>query len=236
MLSRLEKSFAMQKDFIANASHELRTPLTAINGHLEVLLLKDRTNEEYKNTIKSVLDDTRRIIDLANRLLLIARTSAEGPVSFTSNVRVDEVLWQSRDELMRFNKNFRINITIEETLIDASQITVAGDESLLKIAFSNLIENGCKYSPGHTVNIALKNIGNSAQITFKDKGIGIPGDELLKVFEPFYRSQNAKSFPGTGIGLSIVKQIVENHNGSINLTSEADTGTEVTITLPLSVK
>ncbi|HEX2396092.1 MAG TPA: HAMP domain-containing sensor histidine kinase [Bacteroidales bacterium] len=234
MLSRLEKSFTMQKDFIANASHELRTPLTAINGQLEVLSLKDRTNDEYKTEIKSVLEDTRRIIDLANRLLLIARTSAEGPISFNSNVRVDEILWQTRDELLRFNKNFHINSNIDESVEDESQMTITGDESLLKVAFSNLIENGCKYSNNHTTNVGLNSSANTFRVTFKDNGIGIPEDEKLKVFEPFYRSRNAKTYPGTGIGLSIVKQIIENHNGNIELMSEAGSGTEITVTFHLS--
>jgi signal transduction histidine kinase len=234
MLARLEKSFTVQKDFISNASHELRTPLTAINGQLEVLSLKDRTNDEYKTAIKSVLEDTRSIIDLANRLLLIARTSAEGPVNFSSKVRIDEILWQTRDELIRFNKKFLVNIILDDTVEDESQMTITGDESLLKIAMSNLMENGCKYSSDHIVQVKLKNDENNIQILFNDSGIGIPSDEQSKVFEPFYRSQNAKSYPGTGIGLSIVKQIIENHNGTISLTSEVGHGTNVVITFPLS--
>jgi len=234
MLSRLEKSFTVQKDFISNASHELRTPLTAINGQLEVISLKDRTNDEYKSAIKSVLEDTRSIIDLANRLLLIARTSAEGPVHSSSKIRMDEILWQSRDELVRFNKNYQVNIILDDSVDDESQMTVTGDESLLKVAISNLMENGCKYSNDHTVHVRIRSSDSHIRITFKDNGIGITPEEQLKVFEPFYRSLNAKSFPGTGIGLLIVKQVIENHNGSITLTSEPGHGTEVVITLPLS--
>lgn len=234
MLARLEKSFNVQKDFIANASHELRTPLTAISGQLEVLSLKDRTNDEYKSSIKSVLEDTRRIIDLANRLLLMARTSAEGPINF-SNLRIDEILWHARDEIVRFNKNYRVNISMDDSVEDESQIQIKGNDSLIKVAFSNLIDNGCKYSGNNTVNVHLKSLPDSVVIVFSDDGIGIPENETPKVFEPFYRSQNAKKYPGTGIGLSIVKQIIENHNGTILLESKAGKGTEVTVSLPVGI-
>ena len=104
MLERLETSFAMQKTFIANASHELRTPLTSINGQLEVLMMKDRSTMEYKSALGSVLDDIRSLIDLSNRLLLIARTSGEGPVNINKKLRIDEILWQAQEEILRFNK------------------------------------------------------------------------------------------------------------------------------------
>ena len=104
MLERLETSFAMQKNFIANASHELRTPLTSINGQLEVLMMKDRSTAEYKTALRSVLDDIRSLIDLSNRLLLIARTSAEGPVNFNKKIRIDEILWQAQEEIIKIQQ------------------------------------------------------------------------------------------------------------------------------------
>ena len=147
MLERLETSFAMQKNFIANASHELRTPLTSVNGQLEVLMMKDRSTEDYKQALGSVLDDIKSLIYLSNRLLLIARTSAEGPVHFNKRIRIDEILWQAKEELNKFYSDYRINISIDDSLTDADQMMVAGDDYLLKVAISNIIDNGCKYSP-----------------------------------------------------------------------------------------
>jgi len=232
MLERLEKSFSMQKDFIANASHELRTPLTSINGQLEVLVMKDRTSGEYKTALISVLDDIRSLIDLSNRLLLIARTRAEGPINITKKIRIDEILWQAREEISKFKTDYYINISIDDSLTDSDQMMVTGDEYLIKVAVSNIIDNACKYSPNKTVNINLLQSGRFIEIIFEDKGIGIPENDLQKVFEPFYRAENAHSIEGSGIGLPLVSQIINNHNGTIEIKSDKGQGTEVIIKLP----
>ena len=232
MLERLETSFGMQKNFIANASHELRTPLTSINGQLEVLMMKDRSTEEYKSALGSVLDDIKSLIILSNRLLLIARTSAEGPVNFNKKIRIDEILWQAQEEIIRFNSDYRINISIDDSLTDSDQMIVVGDESLLKVAVSNIIDNACKYSSNHSVDIRFRHIENFIEVVFEDKGIGISEEDLQKIFEPFYRGANTISISGTGIGLPLVSQIIKNHYGTVTILSEIGKGTVVKILLP----
>ena len=232
MLERLETSFGMQKNFIANASHELRTPLTSINGQLEVLMMKDRSTVEYKSALGSVLDDIKSLIDLSNRLLMIARTSAEGPVHFNKKIRIDEILWQAREEILRFNNSYHINISMDGSLTDSDQMIVVGDDSLLKIAVSNLIDNACKYSSDNTVDIKFSHIEKFIEVVFEDRGIGISEGDQQKIFEPFYRGGNTMSFLGTGIGLQLVDQIIKNHNGTIKLLSQIGKGTIVTVLLP----
>ena len=232
MLERLETSFGMQKNFIANASHELRTPLTSINGQLEVLMMKDRSTAEYKSALGSVLDDIKSLIDLSNRLLMIARTSAEDPVHFNKKIRIDEILWQIQEEITRFNKGYRINISMDDSLTDSDQMIVVGDDSLLKIAVSNLIDNACKYSSDHTVDIRFRHIEKFIEVVFEDRGIGISEGDHQKIFEPFYRGANTISFSGTGIGLPLVDQIIKNHNGTVKLVSQIGKGTVVTVLLP----
>ncbi len=233
MLERLEASFATQKNFIANASHELRTPLTSINGQLEVLMMKDRSAEEYKTELQSVLDDIKSLIDLSNRLLLIARTSAENPMSLNNRIRIDEILWLAREEIKKYNTNYQINISLGNSLIDSDQMVVVGDEYLLKVAVSNLMENGCKYSDDHTVNVRLHHFRQSIEIIFEDGGIGISENDLQKVFEPFYRGANAISVSGYGIGLPLTRQIIKNHNGNMELLSQIGKGTKITVLLPI---
>lgn len=232
MLERLEISFAMQKTFIANASHELRTPLTSINGQLEVLMMKDRSTLEYKSALSSVLDDIRSLIDLSNRLLLIARTSAEGPVNFNKKLRIDEILWQTQEEMKKFNSNYSINISIDDSLTDSDQMIVAGDDYLLKVAISNVIENACKYSSDNAVDIKFLHFERLIELVFEDNGIGISAVDIEKVFEPFYRGNNAHPVAGSGIGLPLVNQIIKNHNGTVKISSQLGKGTIVTISLP----
>ena len=232
MLERLETSFAMQKNFIANASHELRTPLTSINGQLEVLMMKDRTTDEYKSSLGSVLEDIKSLIDLSNRLLLIASTSAEGPANYSNKVRIDEILWQSQEEIKKFNPGYHINILPDESIADSDQVIVKGDEYLLKVAVSNIMENACKYSADQTVNVRFGYHDKSMELVFEDNGIGISEEDIKKVSEPFYRGANAIPYSGTGIGLSLVNQIINNHNGTVEITSQIGKGTKVTLMLP----
>jgi signal transduction histidine kinase len=163
---------------------------------------------------------------------LIARTSAEGPVNFNKKIRIDEILWQAQEEIIRFNNDYRINISIDDSLTDSDQMIVVGDESLLKVAVSNIIDNACKYSSNHSVDIRFRHIENFIEVVFEDKGIGISEEDLQKIFEPFYRGANTISISGTGIGLPLVSQIIKNHYGTVTIISEIGKGTVVKILLP----
>ncbi len=179
-----------------------------------------------------MLDDIKSLIDLSNRLLLIARTSAEGPVNFNKKIRIDEVLWQVQEEIKRFNSDYHVNISIDNSLTDSDQMIVVGDDNLLKVAVSNIIDNACKYSPDHTVDINLMHKEGFIEIVFEDRGIGISEEDIRKIFEPFYRGANTISISGTGIGLPLVSQIIKNHNGTVKLSSKLGKGTTVTVLLP----
>ncbi|MGQ9620340.1 MAG: HAMP domain-containing sensor histidine kinase [Bacteroidales bacterium] len=236
MLDRLETAFLVQKDFITNASHELRTPLTSLNGQIEVLLMKDRSTEEYKRELVSILDDIKSLTDLANRLLLIARTASIDPADLTAKVRIDEILWQVQEEILKFHHDYNVYIYLDESLTDSEQIIVNGDEFLIRTVINNLIDNGCKFSPDKKVDVFLKLLDNKINLVFADKGIGIPAEDIKRISEPFYRGINAKSVPGHGIGLALVRQIVKSHNGTLNISSETGKGTTVTVAFPVARK
>jgi signal transduction histidine kinase len=153
-------------------------------------------------------------------------------MSFNKKIRIDEILWQSQEEIKKFNNDYRINISIDNSLTDSDQMIVVGDESLLKVAVSNLIDNACKYSDDHAVDIKFRHIEKSIEIKFIDRGIGISAVDIKKVFEPFYRGANTISISGTGIGLPLVNQIIKNHNGTVEISSKIGKGTTVTIVLP----
>ncbi|HEY9045190.1 MAG TPA: HAMP domain-containing sensor histidine kinase [Ohtaekwangia sp.] len=232
MLKRLEVSFTIQKNFIANASHELRTPLTAITGQLEVTLLNTRSTDEYIKVLNSVLEDIKSLNNLSNRLLLLAQTSTEVDERKMIDLRVDELLWQTRDELAKRNPAYNIHIDFHQTLDDDASLTMRGDEHLIKVALSNIIDNACKYSSDHTCYILIQPANTMLTLTFRDHGIGIPEEDHSNIFEPFYRAGNTQSIKGHGIGLSMVNRIVALHQGTIQLQSVVGEGTTIILSFP----
>ena len=234
LLERLETSFKMQKSFIANASHELNTPLTVITGQLEVVLKKARTNEEYAQTIQDVLNEIRNLNLLSRKLLMLAQTSSDQSNLNFNHLRIDDLFWQVRTDLQNRYPSFQVRIMLDEELTDEEQLIVLGNDLLLKTAFSNIIENGCKYSDNHEVVISLSEAGQNLVIHFADQGIGIPPGELDMIFQPFYRSHSAKSVSGHGIGLSLVEKIIILHKGYIRVTSEPGKGSDFEVGLPLA--
>ena len=236
MLSRLEEAFSLQKDFISNASHELRTPLTSISGQLQVLLLKDRKKADYKSTIVSVMEDIRNLTDLTNNLLLLARTSSGVTDKSVEPIRMDDILWQAAEEIKKLNPEFNVNIRIglDSDTVEAEQMLVTGNESLLRTAVSNILENSCKYSNDHSAEVLLECVDNKVVLTFTDRGPGVPPEDIEKIFEPFYRGNNSPAIPGHGIGLSLVKKIIQNHGGSISVSSDHNNRIRVIVELFLA--
>jgi signal transduction histidine kinase len=232
MLDRLETAFQSQKQFITNASHELKTPLTAITGQLEVVMMNDHSVDDYKKTITSVFDDIKGLNRISNRLLLLAQTSTEFPELNLSEVRIDEIIWQCRDYLMKRKNSYKINVLIDQTLDDEEKLKLNGDENLLRTMLINLMENGCKYSWDHTVSVTLKPHTEGLEISFTDQGIGIHEDDIRHIFEPFRRGINSTGIKGHGIGLSLVDRIVSLHKGLVSVESVFNSGTTFKVKLP----
>lgn len=227
MLERLETAFKMQKNFVANASHELRTPLTAITGQLEVALMSKRNTEDYERAIASVLEDIKRLNDLSNRLLSLAQASSEGLENSFSKIRIDELLWQIKDELQKINPDYKVEIIFDEFPEDENKLTIKGNEHLLKIAIINIMENACKFSDDHRVVLNISFTNEKIILKFSDKGIGIEQDEIAHIFEPFYRGKNAVNTKGYGIGLSLTDRIAKLHGASIEVNSQINQGTTI---------
>lgn len=222
VLERLETAFKVQKNFIANASHELRTPLTAITGHMEVTLRQVRSPEDYQKTIESALEDMKNLNNLSNKLLLLAQASAESVETGFVLVRLDEVLWQVASDLQKHNPHYKIQIVLEE--LDAEQMTVLGNEQLLKTAILNLMENGCKYSANHQVNISIIYLDGGPLLRFEDQGIGIAKEDIPHIFQPFLRGRNTHQIKGHGIGLSLVDRIAHLHKAQLWVWSSVNEG------------
>lgn len=232
MLERLESAFEMQRSFVSNASHELRTPLTSITGQIEVSLMKSRPPEEYEAVLESILEDIKNLNALSNGLLDLAKASSDISAITLRTVRIDEILWETRTELISQKKDYNISIHFSEPIDDENDLTVLGNNHLLKIAIVNLMDNACKYSSDKSVDVVLSVKDKCIVAEFTDKGIGIDSTDLEKIFQPFFRSENAKTIAGNGLGLSLTDKIIQIHRGTISIASQLNRGTTVTISIP----
>lgn len=233
MLERLESAFEMQKRFVANASHELRTPLTAITGQLEVTLRKRRENEEYEQALRSILDDVRNLSRLTNSLLALAQAKADASEVAMKPLRIDELLWETREELLRAHPEYKISIDFKEPPQDEQRLMLPASEQLLRIALGNLMDNACKFSDDHRAQVLISTDDNIV-LEFRDKGKGIPKEEIKQVFQPFFRGSNVSHIPGNGLGLPLTDKIVRLYDGNIHIHSAPNKGTTIQVTFPRS--
>jgi len=231
LLGRIEKAFENQKLFVSNASHELRTPLTSITGQIEVSLMSEKSIDQYKEILISILEDIKTLNSLANGLLDLTQYYEQQNVLNLEEIRIDEILLGLQHEINNNKSNYTININFEGIDDDERHLTVHSSATMMNIIIQNLIENACKFSSNHTVEIVLSKENGFLKIQLSDKGIGIPEDELNRIFEPFYRAKNAKQIKGHGIGLSLVKKLIQIQNGSISIHSKLNKGTTVILLL-----
>lgn len=230
LLDRVEEGINLQQMFIANVSHELQNPLTRISSQLEVSLLNDRNNSEYKNTIKSVLEDTSNLIDLTQNLLRLSRSNTESKMILIDKVRIDEVLWEVKNALSKSNPNYNVDINFIALPEDPEHLCIVGSHALLHTAILNIVENACKFSADSHAYINLEVSPKTKTIIIKDNGKGIRNEELKNIFLPFYRSEKTTDIKGYGIGLSLVDRIVKIHNGSMEVSSIINKGTVFNVT------
>ncbi|HTH54778.1 MAG TPA: ATP-binding protein [Cyclobacteriaceae bacterium] len=231
MLDRLEDSFDAQKQFVSNVAHEIRTPLSAIIVELELAISRARNLNEYELIIRRTLNDARKLSKLSTDLLDLAKASySESEINFKI-VRVDEILLDAWSDAQKLDKRYTIDIQYEDEIENAGQMSTTGNEYLLKIAFTNLIENACKYSSDHHCLVSMASDEREITLRFIDHGPGISETELSDVFTLFYRGANARSIHGHGIGLFLASRITKLHFGKIYVTSERNLGSVFTVTL-----
>lgn len=231
MLDRIS-AFELQRSFVSNASHELRTPLTLITNQIEVALIKPRTVAEYEQILGSILEDVDKLNLLSNGLLELAQFDVERVNIGWIQVNLDEVLYEAVGTILQKHPDYKITFATDTSDDALPSVQVEGEETLLKTAFINLIENGCKFSPDHHTQLTIQTTRTNVKVAIEDRGIGIAPAELDYIFQPFYRANNAKSLKGNGIGLSLTQKIINLHRGSLELTSKLNEGTTFFVNLP----
>lgn len=232
LLNRLQQSFDLQRRFISNASHELSTPLTSVSSQLEVSLLKDRSPEDYRQVMRSILQDVKHMSKLTQTLLEFAKASgSSGGLEFNL-IRVDEILLRLPSELQKIQKSYIVSLQFKELPEDENALLVYGNEELLFTALKNIVVNACKYSSDHKAEISLEADGGKMMISIEDHGMGIPENELEHIFQPFYRVEEDKTIGGFGLGLSLAHRIIKLHKGEIRVESQRGRGTLFVMELP----
>jgi heavy metal sensor kinase len=232
MIARLEKSIDKIRQFSGDVSHELRTPLTIIRGEIEVLLRKDRPKEEYITTLNSVLEESFRMEELIDGLLFLSRVEAMDRSKGIEYLDLDEVL----NSVIKFRRPSASNKNISLDIKNIQPVQIKGNRELLERMTANILDNAIRYSnPGDHIEIQLEKDKNMARLQIRDRGIGIPEESLPLIFDRFYvvDKSRSKETGGAGLGLSIVKWIVEYHNAEIKVDSHIGKGTNILVTFPL---
>ncbi len=232
MLDRLENSFEAQKMFVSNVSHELRTPMAALTAELELALLKERTQEEYRSAIRHALEDTHQLKQLTEGLLNLAKADYLPERIAMQHVRLDELLLDACELVLKAHPEYTIELLFEEESDDDSLITVWGNSYLLTTAFLNPMENNCKFSENKTSTVRITFWQGKAIIRLSDTGIGIPAEDLKQIFSPFHRGSNRQYAQGHGIGMALTHKVILLHKGTIHVDSQPGEGTVYTLEFP----
>ncbi|MCK5540310.1 MAG: HAMP domain-containing protein [Deltaproteobacteria bacterium] len=231
MLDRLSLSFQKITQFTADASHELRTPLTIMRGELEIALRGERSSEDYLETLGSSLEEVERMSRIVNDLLLLSKSDMGQEV-----LRHDPV--DLRILITNLLSHFKILADEHRIQLDSaldSVATVFGDQLRLRQLMVNLLTNAIRYTPaGGKINLTLKDVDAGVEVAVADTGIGIPAEDIPRIFDRFYRADKARSrqYGGSGLGLSIVKWIVDGHNATITVESVVGEGSVFRVTFP----
>lgn len=227
MMTDLQKSFLLQKEFSANAAHELRTPLTVMRAKLDVFALSESQTSETKEMVTAMSQQLERLSKLIEDLLWFSK---DLPLEKASPVPLYPLLCDVEEELSGLADKKEIKIQIQPT-----ECLVLGQDNLLERVFYNLLENAVKYSPPRTqVTVAVEQERDCLKVQVADQGEGIPEACRSAVFEPFFRVDKSRSrtVGGSGLGLAVCKKILERHHAKITVCSNQPCGSIFEISFP----
>jgi heavy metal sensor kinase len=234
MIARLEDAFQHSRRFMADASHELRTPLTVLRGELESLT-GENLAPDLQQRLGSALEELERLINIVEGLLALSRLDAGEAQSEWVKFDLAALTSSTADQMSLLAEDKKINITCAP----AKDVWVEGDRARMKQVVVNLLDNAIKYTqPGGAVGLNVSAYRGKAVLEVADSGIGIPEEAVAKVFERFYRVDDARNrdLGGAGLGLSIVKAICTAHHGHVEVSSKPGQGSRFRVELPLASK
>lgn len=228
MLDRLEAALDRERSFVADAGHELRTPLALLRTELELALRHGETIDEYRDAVRSAGEETDRLAQLAEDLLLVAR-SDQGKLQLkTEPLAASELL-----ETVATRYNWRAEEASLDIVVEATELTLPGDRLRLEQALGNLVENAIRHG-NSKITLSSRPIDDTVELRVSDDGTGFPTGFLEHAFERFSRADDARGRGGIGLGLSIVDAIARAHNGQAHAANLPDGGAAVWIAIPHS--
>lgn len=232
MNEELNANEIFHKDFISNFSHEFKTPLVSIKGFAQQLYDGNLPPEQQKEFSRIILEEADFLSKLSTDTLLLTKLESQYIITERTEYSLDEQLRSCMLSLEPAwsSKNIEIDM-------DLSEITIYRNESILNHVWSNLIDNAIKFTPENgKITVTSKESKNGIVVSVSDTGCGIPEDKIPFIFEKFYQCDGSRSTKGNGLGLSLVKRIVDLCGGDISVTSVIGKGTAFTVTIPYSVK
>jgi heavy metal sensor kinase len=230
MIARLDESFRQTSRFSADASHELRTPLTIMRGEIETLLREDNLTPQQTEQLGNVLEETVRLARIVDGLLLMARLGGGESQAKKEPLDLAALVAEIVEQMAALAQEK--SIALEHQL--EPSVRVEGDEMRLRRVIVNLLDNAIKYTPERgRIEVRTRAGGDEALLEVRDTGMGIAADALPHVFERFYRAPGTGAVDGTGLGLAMVRSIVEAHGGSVTVESREGAGACFRVWLPL---
>jgi heavy metal sensor kinase len=232
MIERLDSSFSYSRRFMADASHELRTPLAVLQCELESLVQQPQFTPEWRERVGSALEEVERLSQIVEGLFAISRLDAGEATAEWVPLDLAQLALATAEQMSLLAEDKRIKVTCEAT----TGVWVAGDRARLKQVVVNLLDNAIKYTlEGGSITLTVAAEAKRAVLDVADTGIGIPAKAMPRIFERFYRVDQARSREqgGAGLGLSIVRAICTAHHGQVSVTSNPGRGSRFSVELPL---
>lgn len=233
MARELNGMETMRQDFISNVSHEIQSPLTSIRGYMSLMKDEDLSKEERTHYVEIIESESLRLSKLSENLLRLSTLDSEfaviKPRSYLLNRQLKDIMLLLEAQWSK--KNIEVSFAGEA-------VNIIADEDLLSQVWINLLNNSIKFTPANgKILISITDLGNQIQVMIADNGIGMTKDTMAHIYERFYMADKSRNRAarGNGLGLSIVKKIVDMHNGSINVESTPAEGTTFTIILPAAL-
>lgn len=229
MVKELGNTETLQTDFISSVSHEFKTPINAIEGYASLLQDHHQSPEEQETYIEKILFNTRRLSTLTGNILLLSKINNQSIRPQRTAYRLDEQIRQAIVALEQKWTEKNIDFDVE-----LDKVTYSGYESLLLHVWSNLVDNAIKFDPpGGMICLRLRQADDEAVFTIDDNGPGVAPEEQKRIFHKFYQSDSSREMSGNGLGLALVKQIVEFSGGTVSVENLPEAGCRFTVRLPM---